>query len=301
MGAWILVNDVLNKAFWDDESGAMFDLEVDQTADTYFETVPAQSGTAGSRERPFVIAPPWETDTEYAFQVKRLPAHPSTYLYEISGDFEFFSGQSYTYVYCENGVTALFPSKDLSLRTNRDCQSLVKRDHAHGPRATPTVLNYLWSLGWQGEGTEDIRATDPAVASAIREIRGKSYSISGLPVTPMYFPAAIGMLLGLVGLSLVGPSLKINQSTINVDQEVWVMLVRPKGLFRWILFIVQLSVSMAAIALPILVASQLDELRSLVDTDKVWALDVGVTGAGVASLSMAWFAFKVLMVGRVPK
>ena len=292
LAAWVLVNDAIKKAFREDEEGTFEDAKLGQTIAKYTKLVQVQSGTEVPEDVQLVLSPPWQLDGIGRFGVRRIRGPDQLLLFEVVSDVAIVDRANYLIGVFRN-KPVVFSKPPAGASSVRDYFNIVFRDGYDGPNAKNAALNYLWSRGWKGRGVEDLKAVDPTVATAMREIRGQSYKISGLPISTTLYPAAVGILLGLLSFSLVGPIVRIRNEPIDLNREVWVMTVRLKGSLRWIIEAFQLLAIGVAIALPCLVAVQLIDLASLIDQWQRYLLFLGVAGAIAAAVSIAWFAYQV--------
>lgn len=214
----------------------------------FVETVPIQSGTDVDVCEPFILRLPWPGEETVSISLSRSPDATSAVL--IHGESSRIPITSYA-IGLLRAQEWIVPVR--YVRSNRDLYNAVLRDGLAEPVGWGAIRTYLHSAGWSGSSAEDLEIDDRAVAQFIKDGFTASYSISGVPFSAGYYPAAVSVVLGVIAFTLVGPLLKLRHADRAPPDSSWVMLSVWEGRPRRLLGHLQAVASCLLVVLPVAV------------------------------------------------
>lgn len=287
LGVWVLLNDTLSKARSEDQHDSFEETKVGNTLEEVIALIPVQSGTEVPQKKPLTVRPPWDPGTVIPIKLKRLAAPEGSMLFELVSPDQRITQAGYLIAILGGRLEIFsFPPKSL-----RDLYSIIYRDGYGGPKARETVLNMLWSRGWQGKTYKDLKSTDPTISGLIREIREQKYTIASLPVSPSLYPTAVSFLFLISAFNLLGPILRLRGRKIDLTNEVWIMAANYPGKNDYLLKSAQVFVAMIAAAIPLWVTIDQYHLIRLLDASERIYWWISSPGGPLISFMICVFSF----------
>ena len=226
----VLLSDSISKARAEDREQSFENTkDGDTLAEITLAEIPVQSGSSVAPKKRLAISPPWQPDTTIPFELVRLAGPDKLLVFEVVSTDERITQVKYLIAIADREVEIFTPPK--MPRSLKDVHSVIYRDKDKyaGPNGRETVLNILWSRDWKGKTYKELKMTDPVISTLIREIREQKYMVSGLPISPSFFPTAISALFLISAFSFLGPILRINDKKPDFNNEVWIMAIDCRG------------------------------------------------------------------------
>jgi hypothetical protein len=211
------------------------------------ETIQIQSGTEVETIRPFILQIPWPGETTRTISIERI--EPESPAFRIRSPDELLPFDHYAIASIHEKVWILPIRYTQTVRATYDA---VLRDKLAVPLGWAAIRAHLYTLGWGGQSPDDLRLNDPYLAKFMGEGFTASYSISGIPISPGYYPAAISLFLGLQAFVLLGPWLVIRNRIIPSQDSSWIMLVSTPESGGRLLRVARVMVGAICVALPLL-------------------------------------------------
>lgn len=244
LASWLLLRDLFR-----DKARLLNEAPKSGQITEFPETIqiPIQSGTEVEVVRPFILQIPWPGETTRTISIERIK--PESPAFQIRSPDKLFPFEDYAIASIYKEVWILPIRYTKTVRATFDA---VLRDKLALPLGWAAIRADLNVLGWGGQTPDDLGLNDPAVAKLMDQGFTASYSISGIPISPGYYPAAISLFLGLQAFVLLGPWLVIRNRNIPSRNSSWIMLVStPESAGRW-LRVARLTVGAICVSLPLL-------------------------------------------------
>jgi hypothetical protein len=247
LAAWLVLRELLPSSILP----TVRDYTPGQTITCLKKLIPIQSGTEDEDCVPLVAQLPWPGETSQNLHL--VPISGSPYGFRIGNVHSQLPLSDYAVAFTERGVW-IFPSEDLPANDLRAVFNAALRDGRAVPRGWTATRTLLRARGWQGNQAEDAHLNDPVVAGLIGDVFTKTYSISGVPVSPRLFPSAVSLVLATMGFLLLGPATALARSTKAALDDSWVMLLLGSGLRGSALGVGQICAIVLCAVLPLAVA-----------------------------------------------
>jgi hypothetical protein len=299
LGVWVLLNDALSKAGAEDQEDSFRETKIGDTLEEITALIPAQSGTEVPQKKRLTVSPPWQPGAVIPFKLKRLAAPEGSILFELISPDQRIMQARYLIAILDRGLE-LFSFPQAMPNSLRDLYNFIYRDGYGGPNARETVLNILWSRGWQGKIYKDLKSTDPTISSLIREIREQKYTIASLPVSPSLYPTAVSFLFLISAFNLLGPILRMKGRKIDLSNEVWIMAVNYPGKNDYLLKSAQVFVALIAAAIPLWVTIDQYHLIRLLDAPERIYWWIASPGGPLISFMICVFSFMLFRARNNP-
>lgn len=247
IAAWLLIRDTFHPF-----ASELVNLSDAQPVTCFPREVQIQSGTEVQVCDPFEIVSPWHAEAR--IKMSLLPVANVKRAMRVNSTSTVLPVDHYSVTNISSKVDVL-PTKLVT--TQRDLGNAVLRDSLATPEYWPATRMHLFARGWTGRTPKDLQLADSTVASFIRDGFSASYTISGIPFAPGAFPAAVAAFIGLLGFLLIGPLLVIRRAVNPPESDPWVFLACAQGRGGLVLSVGQFLLSLAVVALPLLIlASQ---------------------------------------------
>jgi hypothetical protein len=210
--------------------------------------VPVQSGTEVPICEPFSVSSPWHSEALITMEL--LPIGELRSAYRVAAATDNLPVSHYA-VATVGGSVSVIPAKFAV--GERLLSNAVLRDGNAAPEYWPTTRTHLHARGWKGQTSKDLQLNDPNVASFIKDGFSASYSVSGIPFSPGYFPSAVAGFLGILSFLLLGPWHALRRATNRPESDPWVLITRAEGRSGLLMSLAQRTLVVFVILLPLLV------------------------------------------------
>jgi hypothetical protein len=243
LAAWLVVKDSFGHHYED-----LLEFEDAGPIKCFERLVPVQSGTEVPVCDPFSVLSPWHSEAQITMELQRVPGTKSAF--RVSSPTDTLPVSHYAVATVGKDVSIL-PVE--LVNGERNVSNAVLRDRRATPEYWPTTRTHLHARGWKGQAAKDLQLNDPNVASFIKDGFSASYSVSGIPFSPGYFPAALAGFLGILSFLLLGPWLVLRSARARPESDPWVLTAEPLGSWGTLLSAAQHALVAFVVLLPLLV------------------------------------------------
>lgn len=286
LAAWLLIRDELSPLH--DELATILEEGTAARIACIPREVPQQSGTDVQVCDAFTIENPWRGSRRDTLVLDRLADAPSTLRVESRARGLPFADYAVSLI---RGRLWVAPAR--YIRTERDAHDVVLRDSLAGPEDWPAIRLRLTAEGWTGRTPDDLQLSDRSVASFIAAGLAASYTILGVPVSPGFYPTAVGCLLGLIAFMLLGPLHVLRSGTQPPVDHPWIMLTVAAGRRGRALAWARAVLTLVVLALPAaVVVNQLRVSPRLNGLERA-ALYVSIAGPAICCVVLAAVAVQL--------